>query len=215
MIRFSLFGFPVSVHWMFWLMAALLGGAATASTPLQMTATLITIAVIFVSIVVHELGHAFAMRHFGDRVVEITLYTFGGFARGSSWRTRKEDIIICAAGPAFGALLALLSLVLLRTLPVDNVWVLFVLGKLVFINVIWTIFNLLPIYPMDGGRISMALFGPGREGKALMLSMVCAVALALWQLSMGSLWNTLLLGSFAVDNYKMLHHQPRVDWMKP
>lgn len=215
MIRFTLFGFPISVHWMFWLMAALLGGAAGANTPTQMTAVLITVGVIFVSIVVHELGHAVAMRRFGDRVVEITLYTFGGFARGSSWRTRREDIIVCAAGPAFGALLCLAAWLLLAILPIENRWVLFVLSTFVWVNMFWTIFNLLPIYPMDGGRISMALFGSGRESKALILSMITAGLLALWMISRGSLWNTLLLASFAVDNYKMLHHQPRMDWMKP
>lgn len=215
MIRFNLFGFPVVVHWMFWLMAALLGGAATASTPFQMYAVLITIGVIFVSIVVHELGHAVAMRHYGDRIVEITLYAFGGFARGSSWRTRTEDIIICAAGPAFGAALCLLAWLVDRALAPMNPWIVFTLDRFVWINLIWTIFNLLPIYPMDGGRISMALFGTGREGKALMLSMITGGALAVWQLTSGSLWNGLLLGSFVVDNYRMLNHQPRMDWMKP
>ncbi len=215
MIRFSLFGFPVSVHWLFWLMAALLGGAADASGPTQLMAVGLFVAVVFVSIVVHELGHAFAMRHFGDRMVEITLYTFGGFARGSAWRSRREDILVCAAGPAFGALLALLAWVVLSTIPLGNRWLVFVFVQLLWVNIVWTIFNLLPIYPMDGGRISMALFGTGREDKSLKLSLVCALALALWQLSRGSLWNTLLIASFAVDNFKMLKHQPRIEWMKP
>lgn len=215
MIRFNLFGFPVSVHWMFWLMAAFLGGAVNASTPDQLTGVLITMGVIFVSILFHELGHALAMRHYGDRQVAITLFTFGGYAQGSAWRSRTQDIIVCAAGPAFGAFLALVAWLVIRAFPVDNEWYFFVLSRLLVINLIWTIFNLLPIYPMDGGRISMALFGPGREGKALIISLVTASLLALWQLSAGSLWNTLLLGSFALDNYRMLKNQPRIDLMRP
>jgi Zn-dependent protease len=83
MLRFQLLGFPVLVHWMFWLNTALLGGAIGASTPAEMRALLAFIIAAFFSVVIHELGHASVMRQFGDRNVHIVLYAFGGYAQGS------------------------------------------------------------------------------------------------------------------------------------
>lgn len=73
MIEFSLFRFPVRVHWSFWLLAFFLGGGFYARDPDDWTRVLVAIGVIFVSILVHELGHAFAGRHYRARPV------FAGF----------------------------------------------------------------------------------------------------------------------------------------
>ena len=51
---------------------------------------------------------------------------------------------------------------------------------------------------------------PGGERTALIISMICAGALALWQLSVGSLFNTLLLGWFAYNNYQLLNNRPQL-----
>lgn len=212
MIKFNIFGFPVEVHWPFWIVAALLSGAATAKGPDGITFMLIGIAVIFVSILVHELGHAFAMKHFGERRAEITLHSFGGYVRGTNFRTRTEQIIISAAGPAAGGLLGLLAFMVWGPWLAEFKWLAVVVYKLMWVNIVWTIFNLLPIYPMDGGQISVAFMSkkPGGERTALIISMICAGALALWQLSIGSLFNTALLGLFAYNNYQLLNNRPQL-----
>lgn len=212
MIKFTIFGFPVEIHWPFWIIAALLSGAADARGPDAITFMLLGMAVIFVSILVHELGHAFAMKHFGERRAEITLHGFGGYVRGTNFRTRTEQIIISAAGPAAGGLLGVLAWVAWGPWLADYEWLVVVVYKLMWINFVWTIFNLLPIYPLDGGQISLAVFSKkqGGERTALIISMILAGALAVWQLTAGSLFNGLLLGSFAFNNYRMLNHQPQL-----
>jgi len=212
MIKLNIFGFPVEIHWPFWIIAALLSGAADARGPDAITYMLLGMAVIFVSILVHELGHAFAMKHFGERHAEITLHGFGGYVRGTNFRTRTEQIIISAAGPAAGAMLGLLAWLLWGPWLAESKWLVVVVYKLMVINFVWTIFNLLPVYPMDGGQISMAVLSKkqGGERTALIISMIVAGALAIWQLSSGSLFNGLLLGSFAFNNYRMLNNQPQI-----
>lgn len=84
MLRFTLFDFPVIIHWFFWVNVALLGGALNASSPRQIQMLAGWVLAAFLSVLIHELGHGFAMRRFGDRRVDILLYAFGGVARGGA-----------------------------------------------------------------------------------------------------------------------------------
>jgi stage IV sporulation protein FB len=100
-LNFQIFGIPVRVHPFFWLIAFLLG----MSDP-DPVSVLIWVAAVFVSIVVHELGHAFAARAHGWPP-RITLYSFGGLATYSpTYHTPRSQILISAAGPAAGFALA-------------------------------------------------------------------------------------------------------------
>jgi len=124
-LNFQVFGFPVRVHPLFWLMGLLLGFGAT--TPQERGAQLaMWFVALFVSILVHELGHALMIRRFG-RDAHIVLYAMGGLAiegrpQGSSFdspwssfepytawkprqRTPQEQILISAAGPGIQFLL--------------------------------------------------------------------------------------------------------------
>jgi Zn-dependent protease len=103
-LHFRLFGFPVRVHPLFWLVAILLtvsrkGGADPVDT-------LVWVAVVFVSILVHELGHAFLQRNFGGHP-RITLYSFGGLASCNDCdRSPRKQISILLGGPFAGFMLA-------------------------------------------------------------------------------------------------------------
>lgn len=109
-LRFHIAGVPVRVHPLFWLMGVILGAQSGDGVEL-----LIWVGVVFVSILVHELGHAFTMRFFGQSA-RIVMYMMGGLAipessawqLGSSTRSRgpREQILISVAGPAAGFLLA-------------------------------------------------------------------------------------------------------------
>ena len=151
MLQFRLFGFPVSVHAFFWLTVALLGGIDSATTPRGMQALLGWVVVAFVSVMIHELGHAFTMRHFGDRYVTIMLYAFGGAAQPSRAMPRKESFIISAAGPFFQIAAAVVVWWLMDFWQPEHWLAATMLEQFVDISVFWAVLNLAPIIPLDGG----------------------------------------------------------------
>jgi Zn-dependent protease len=119
-LSFRLFGFPIRVTPWFWLATLLLGWSGSSGGDPHLVVTWII--AVFASILIHELGHAFAFRYFGVRA-QVVLYHFGGLAipesaYGGSWsvrpRHRWEPIIIAAAGPAaqLGVALALIAVLL-------------------------------------------------------------------------------------------------------
>lgn len=122
--QFELFGFPVRVNPFFWVAAAVIGWGITESfsrlpfpgNPGKGVFLVLWIAAMFVSILIHELGHAFAFRFYGIRA-SIVLYHFGGlaipdtfssssFGTISRFRRRQDQLVISAAGPAAQLLLA-------------------------------------------------------------------------------------------------------------
>ena len=208
MLRFQIFGFPVAVHWLFWLITALLGGAADASSPQAMQFLMIWVASVFVSILWHELGHAFVMRHFGDRQPQILLYGGGGLATGSTFRTRFEQILISLAGPLAGLTLGFVVWLVARAFPPESIYFRVAIRDLLVINIFWSLVNLLPIIPLDGGRIAeAALANKGRL--ALQISLVCAAAVALYAFTKwGSIFTGLMFAVMAMDNWRTLNGRP-------
>ncbi len=214
MLRFRLFGFPVEVHWQFWLITALLGGAASARTPEGLHRLIVWTAVLFVSIVLHELGHALTMRHFGDGRVRIVLHSFGGFAQGSRWLGRTEDIMVSAAGPAASMVAGTIGWAVAELMHPGRG--LFAVGLYYWlqVNLFWSLVNLLPIVPLDGGRISLALHGPEREARAFKLSLGFAIGVAVLGFYMGSLFLGLLFGMLAWNNWQRLNHRSEFEWRR-
>lgn len=110
-LRFNIADIPVRVHPLFWLMALLISGIGQ----IIGVELILGVAVVFVSILVHELGHAFVMRYYGERP-RVVLYLMGGLAisGGDVWdpgyrqksRSPQDQIIISFAGPLAGFLLA-------------------------------------------------------------------------------------------------------------
>jgi Zn-dependent protease len=134
--------------------------------------TVATVLLFFASLVLHELGHAFAARRRGIGVTQIDLFLFGGFTRMSrDTRTPGEELEIAAAGPAATLLFCLLCLAidfvivgghrLIHAIALDGTVpltpVLLSLAFLLPMNVLILIFNLIPAYPLDGGRIARAI----------------------------------------------------------
>ena len=118
-LNFNLFGFPVSVHPLFFAISFFFGRSAIESgNNLGLNAgvsLLVVIAVFFLSILIHELGHAFAYRYFGHGA-RIVLYWLGGLAisdQSSVWNRRlslgsNQKIIVSLAGPVLGMLFGML-----------------------------------------------------------------------------------------------------------
>jgi stage IV sporulation protein FB len=177
-LNFSIAGVSVRVHPLFWVIALLLG---TGSTNLLYIA--FAIFVIFVSILVHELGHALAFRRFGQDSY-IVLHMMGGLtvpesspygdSYGTVRLTPNQNIFISLAGPIAGFLLALAMILLgiglggklnltfmLGFIPIPLVILPYEFGSLnrffalfVFINFFWGFINLLPVFPLDGGNVA-------------------------------------------------------------
>jgi stage IV sporulation protein FB len=163
LFSFRLLRIPVRVRPSFLLIAALLGFFG-ASDPVLIAAW---IAIVFISILVHELGHALTARAYGAEV-EIELNGVGGLTRWSIPSHRLgpgRRALVAAAGSAVGVLFGgLIWLVASQFGPYRGL-TFFVINRLVFVNVFWGLLNWLPIRPLDGGHLLLSFlekFAPVR-----------------------------------------------------
>lgn len=209
MIRFSLFRIPIGIHWMFWLLAAFLGGGLRAlENPSSRALSLVAIFMVaaLVSIVAHELGHALTGLKLGARRVEIELHGMGGHARffGSQF-TDKQNIIVTAAGPGASIALAGVAYVLILVTglgsgqhTLSEAYVAYFLSTMVIINVFWSIVNLMPVLPLDGGQILASALGRDRLRLTCIISFVTValLAVALWFWTR-SVFNLVIMGFLA------------------
>jgi len=110
----------------------------------------------FASVLAHELSHAIVARRLGLRVEGITLFIFGGATTiDEDSRTPREEALIAIAGPAMSVLIGVVLLGL--NLVVAQPQLAALVGWLGFINILLGIFNLIPGFPMDGGRVLRAI----------------------------------------------------------
>ena len=114
MIRFRLFGFPVTVEPWHWAILAFFGGALKIKDSEDLLPVLLFMAAGVVSIIIHELGHALTMRLFGGRHISIVLHGWGGYAisQGAPF-SRGQHILISLAGPLLQVACGLLVLIAL------------------------------------------------------------------------------------------------------
>jgi Zn-dependent protease len=201
-LRFSLAGIPVRVHPLFWLVGVLLGIRAP-----DVPSMLLWLSALFLSILVHELGHALMGLAYGLQPW-IVLYGFGGWTSystgygGGAREGRWTRIWLSAAGPLAGFALAgaivaglcfsghqvqtagsgLFAVVPMPAAIVVSLPFTVLLCYILEICVMWGVLNLMPIYPLDGGQIArelLAIVNPA-DGvrQSLWLSAITAVGLA-------------------------------------
>ena len=153
----TLFGIPIRVHFTF-LFLVVLVGALLAGTGEPAALAVATLLAIFGCLLLHELGHALVARQLGIGTREIVLLPIGGITRFAGIPSGGAELLIAAAGPAVNLAIAI-GLALLITalgLPWDLVsesWPASLLVRLVLANALIFGFNMLPAFPMDGGRI--------------------------------------------------------------
>ncbi len=209
MIRFRLFGFPVTVEPWHWAILAFLGGALSVRDSEQLLPVLLFMVAGFVSVLIHELGHALTMRLFGCRHIAIVLNGFGGIAVSKGARfTRGQQILVSLAGPFLQAACGLL--VLAAVIIGDEVgWtggtVGLMSGFFIYVSLAWAILNLIPVYPLDGGQALNGVLGPLRIELTLRISMIAAIVAGagIFFVFKSPLFPMFMV-FFAIENYKAL-----------
>jgi Zn-dependent protease/predicted transcriptional regulator len=186
-------GIDIFVHFTFLLLlgwVALSGYSATGDLMVALSGVLLICAVFFI-IVLHELGHAMAARYYGIPTRDITLLPIGGVARLERMPEKPaQELVVALAGPAVNVVLAMFfgALLLVQGPPAPEQALAFggsLVTQLFAVNVWLVLFNMLPAFPMDGGRVLRALLamrlGPNRatqiaarvgQGMAILFAMV-------------------------------------------
>ncbi len=159
MVRIArVFGIGVYIHPTFWLLIVWVGlGDFLRSRSLNSALQgVLFILVLFACVVLHEFGHALMARRYGVRTRDITLYPIGGVARLERIPEQPlQELWIAFAGPAVNGLIALLLWSVLQlpfSISASSFW-----SRILTVNLFLAGFNLLPAFPMDGGRVLRAL----------------------------------------------------------
>ncbi len=211
---------------------------------------LLVAGIFFVSILIHELGHAIAFRYFG-KPSRIVLYWMGGLAipdrvsggwmgkRAGSPLNSNQQIVVSLAGPVFGFLLAaaLVGVVYLiggqmvindlnaiplpqpileGTVFADTQPMFVLLWGGIALNIILNVFNLVPIYPLDGGQVArqvMIQMDPQDGARnSIFLSIGAAVLIAVFCFSIKETFMAVFFGFMAYSNYQTLQRFSGPRW---
>jgi Zn-dependent protease len=162
----SVAGINVYMHWTFLLLIGWIffSHLAQGHNVAMATRGAAFILAIFGCVVLHELGHALAARRYGIRTRDITLLPIGGVARLERMPEKpKQELVVALAGPAVNVIIAAILFVVLTVLgALGNLLSFQMVGgsffvNLMSVNVLLVVFNMLPAFPMDGGRVLRAL----------------------------------------------------------
>lgn len=119
---------------------------------------------LFASVTLHELGHSWVAMRYDIEVQSITLWILGGLAKFSEIpREWNREFWISVAGPITSLLVGVVCISALYVIPESATVVVFAIGFLAVMNIVLALFNMLPAFPMDGGRMLRALLARNRS----------------------------------------------------
>ncbi len=203
---FSVLGYPVRIHPSFWFIAALMGVQRSR----DVASLIVWVPVVLMSILVHELGHAATAGRWGV-VHRIVVHAGGG---ETSWKPLGQSIwwqrlAVSLAGPAAGFALALVAWLLEPHLSAH--WLMGLAAHdLVQVNVVWGVFNLLPIVPLDGGQVLktwlVERWYDRGEWVSAGIGLLTAFAGLTAAIITGQTWAALVLGIFGIHNGQVFRH---------
>jgi stage IV sporulation protein FB len=211
-LRWRMLGMPIRVHPWFWIAPVMMGLHGMKD---DLDSVLVWVAVVFVSVLVHELGHALVARAFGAKDTRIVLYSFGGLAIHSGGLKRWQRIVELLAGPGAGFVLAGLAFAALELMDITAMsrQALYALVALKWVGLIWGVMNLMPVFPLDGGQVAHELILSRRPLDGLALSfrfgalagaIVAGVCGVLWWRGLDLGVPTILFALLALNNWMML-----------
>jgi membrane-associated protease RseP (regulator of RpoE activity) len=226
-VRFRLLRVPVRVHPLFWLATAVLGLGGGDE---QLGPILIWVGCVFVSILVHEYGHALTARLFRCRP-SIVLYGMGGLCTYEIERQLPwQRLAVLVAGPGAGLFFyACIRIGVIALGTPESSVAREILWDLFQINFFWSLVNLLPIWPLDGGQITGVVLTKLNRFKGLnwthVISLITAALLAMLVFTyLKDMFLGFFFAIFALINYQILqahHHTARygaldddADWWK-
>lgn len=207
-LQFPLGRIPVRVLPTFWIASIYLGW-----NPDRLDLVMIWVLCVFFSILIHELGHALVAEGFGYPT-EIILYHFGGLARFQpGYRfPHYRSLLISLAGPFAQFFLAGITLAVMvgygfMNMP-ENEYVDDVFSNLMWINIVYAIINLFPLFPLDGGQVLEAILGMTgvRTARlwALRVSVLTGILGALLMVNLGLTGTAVMFGLLVMMNVQML-----------
>lgn len=161
-------GIPISIHWTFWILIiwVIYSNISQGQGGSETIWYILFVFTIFACIVLHELGHAIAARQYGISTKSIVLYPIGGVASLEKIpEDPSQELVVAIAGPMVNIIIAILIYIFLS---LSNGWMVKMeeinyitadnfLFALFSVNIILVIFNMIPAFPMDGGRVLRAL----------------------------------------------------------
>ena len=206
---------PITIQPLFWLIAFFIGWMWT----YNLMGALLSIVIILGSVIFHELGHAITAILFGQKT-RIELAAFGGFTYREGRKLKLwEEFFVVLNGPLAGFLLFLIAYVVNQTLHITNPTLLLAVKFTLAANLFWTIINLIPVLPLDGGHllsiILEAIFGFKGVKIAIVVGIVIAVAISILFFVMGlflagALFLILTFESFrSLRYYKIFNEKDR------
>ncbi len=233
MLDFKLFKIPVRVEPWFWLTGFFLGGGLGITSREDFLIVILWIVVLFVSILIHEFGHALTSRKMTGVTPSIKLWGMGGLAYPNTQLTQKQSFWVTWAGPLaglgfFGLIVLTCCLIYGFSVGTDlTIHLLFfnaeiyretyvvlremdapvrdMLKSLLWVNLWWSLMNLLPVFPLDGGQIYASIERSPKKVWIVGMVTGALVAIAAFFI-LHKLFIAILFGYFAFQNYKRLEH---------
>jgi Zn-dependent protease len=167
---------------------------------------IVVFSLLFVLVTLHELGHSFAAMHYGVSVRQIVLLPIGGLAQLEKMPEKPvQELVVAIAGPAVNVVLAVLfgfiawaaNIAVIPALGTVSLTFSTIFAYIIFYNIVLALFNLLPAFPMDGGRVLRSLlamkFSFARAtAVAVNIGRVVAVLLGVWGLVSGAVFTVFI-----------------------
>ena len=196
---------PIAISPFFWVTAGLIGWINSMGMKNTFAAIVIWVVVIFISILVHEFGHALTAKAFGQQP-RIELVAFGGltYPEGKKLRGWREFLVVLN-GPLFGFGLFLVASFLLFSGFFTGVYTLYMLKIFQWVNLFWTLVNLLPVMPLDGGQLLRVILESACGAKglkyAIFSSAIISISLSLFFFFIGLFIVGAIFFIFAFQNF--------------
>ncbi len=217
-------GIPIRIHWSFLLILGYVSyiNYQSGSKPTEMLWSLIYVLSIFLCVTLHELGHALAAKHYGIETKSITLYPIGGVAALEKIPEKPlQELVVAFSGPLVNVIISVVLWTWIFLSPseyyLEDIGIKIsaknIIINLATVNLTLVIFNLLPAFPMDGGRVLRALLSMVISRlKATFIAMIIGQLISVIFIISGFIYNPFLIfiGIFiffgAAQEYQMIKY---------